>query len=64
MSGDERISIYTLSGNLVTSTTLTGGASWTWNGKNSSGAWVTRGIYIYFIGGSGVKKIGKIAIID
>ncbi|OGC13728.1 hypothetical protein A2246_06700 [candidate division WOR-1 bacterium RIFOXYA2_FULL_37_7] len=63
--GDEKINIYTISGDLVMSHTLNGDSIWNWDTKNSFGTQVARGIYMYLVlSSTGAKKIGKIAIIN
>lgn len=63
LAGDERIRIYTIAGELVTSYQVQGAQSWTWDVKNSAGNQVASGIYLYVVtNNAGQKRIGKIAI--
>lgn len=65
LSGDEKINIYTISGDLVISKILQGAPLWLWDVKNSSGNNIERGIYLYVITkSSGQKTKGKIAILN
>ena len=64
LSGNETIRIYTISGELVLSTTPSSGTTWNWNAKNTAGKLVARGVYIYLITRpNGEKRVGKVAVI-
>jgi len=60
-----RIQIFTLSGEKVYDTQLSGKSKWEWTVKNVKGEKLARGIYIYLVTSpTGEKKEGKIAIIN
>jgi len=64
LSGNETIRIYTISGELVLSTTLTSGTTWNWNARNLANKLVARGVYLYLITRpNGEKRVGKVAVI-
>lgn len=64
LSGNETIRIYTISGELVLSTTLTSGTTWNWNARNTANKLVARGVYLYLITRpNGEKRVGKVAVI-
>ncbi|MFA5103739.1 MAG: S8 family serine peptidase [Candidatus Margulisiibacteriota bacterium] len=64
LKGDEVIRIYTINGELVTSSSVVGSSNWLWNVTNLSGNPVARGIYLFVItNGSGQKRAGKIAVV-
>jgi hypothetical protein len=66
LTGSETIRIYTISGELVRKEEVAALSwSWTWDVNNNAGVRCARGVYIYMITDpSGVKRTGKIAIID
>ena len=64
LSGNETIRIYTISGELVFSTTLAGATTYNWNARNAGNKLVARGVYLYLITRpNGEKRVGKLAVI-
>jgi|GEM_PF-3258444 len=63
LTATSRISIYTLSGQLVREANATGVSTWTWDGKNNAGRDVFSGVYLYVISDGTSKKTGKVTVI-
>ncbi|HPP88046.1 MAG TPA: T9SS type A sorting domain-containing protein, partial [bacterium] len=58
-----KISIFTISGELVRELNNGLNPSINWNLLNAKGKQIASGVYIYLIEGNGQKKSGKIAIV-
>jgi len=56
------VELYTLTGELVRSTTVAGGGLWTWDGRNDGGGQVASGIYLYIVRNKTATIKGKLVV--
>ena len=64
LPADGELSIYTLTGSLVTKQELTSGAgAFNWNGKNDNGVNVASGVYFWVVRSAEATKSGKLIVV-